>query len=218
MNEPSGYTAVFDSCVLFAEMTRNLLLNLAETGLFSAKWTADIHGEWISSLLARKPQIKQERLERLRQLMDMAIQDCLVTGYEPLIEGLSLPDPDDRHVLAAAITASADVIVTTNLKDFPVEALQPFHLVAQHPDEFIVNQITLSSASAGMVATALIRHKKSLTVSRPTWRKFFASLGRPEIGLVETFAIVTTPKFKAVIGATLKSGAWKPASSPIGSG
>jgi hypothetical protein len=51
--------------------------------------------------------------------MNKAVRDCLVTGHEPLTEGLKLPDPDDRHVLAAAIKAGAQVIVTRNLKDFP---------------------------------------------------------------------------------------------------
>lgn len=210
MNAPTGYTALFDSCVLFAEMTRNLLLNLAETGLFSAKWTTEIHEEWISNLLMRKPNLTRPKLERLRDLMDAAIKDCLVTGYEPLIDGLTLPDVNDRHVLAAAITAAADVIVTTNLKDFPADALRHFRIIAQHPDEFIVNQITLNSASTTLVAVALIRHKKSLSVSRPTWKQFLASLARPEICLQATFTEVNTAKFRAVIAATLRSGDWKP--------
>lgn len=209
MNEPTGYTVLFDSCVLYGEMIRNLLLNLAETGLFSAKWTADIHEEWISSLLRKKPELKRERLERLCDLMNTAIHDCLVTGYEPLVEGLSLPDSNDRHVLAAAITASADVIVTINLKDFPAEALRPFRLIAQHPDDFILNQITLSSTSAALVAVALIKHKKSLTVSRPTWKQFLAALGSPRIGMQETFTEVTMPEFKAMIAALLRSKAWQ---------
>jgi len=65
-------------------MVRNLLLNLAETGLFQAKWTTDIHEEWISNLLEERPDLGRQRLERLRALMDMAIKDCLVTGYRPL--------------------------------------------------------------------------------------------------------------------------------------
>jgi len=210
VNAPTGYTALFDSCVLYAEMIRNLLLNVAETGLFSAKWTDQIHEEWISNLLERKPNLTRQKLESLRDLMNSAIKDCLVTGYEPLIDGLILPDPNDRHVLAAAIAVSADVIVTTNLKDFPAKTLRPFRLIAQHPDEFIVNQITLSTSSAALVAIALIRHKKSLTVSRPTWKQFFASLARPEIGLQATFAEVDTPEFRAVIATLLRSGDWKP--------
>lgn len=59
-----------------------------------------------------------------------------MTGHEPLIEGLKLPDPDDRHVLAAAIKAGAQVIVTRNLKDFPETDLQPWDIEAQSPDAF----------------------------------------------------------------------------------
>lgn len=210
MDKPTGYTAVFDACVLYGEMVRNLLLNLAETGLFQAKWTTDIHEEWISSLLEERPDLGRQRLERLRALMDMAIKDCLVTGYRPLIEDLTLPDPKDRHVLAAAITASADVIVTKNIKDFPSETLRPFRLIAQRPDEFIIDQITLSASSARLVATALIRHKKSLSVSRPTWKQFLTSLGRPEIGLQGTFAEVTAPEFKSMIAGLLRSKTWMP--------
>ncbi|WP_243710733.1 PIN domain-containing protein [Actinomadura sp. KC216] len=66
-----------------------------------------------------------------------------MTDYEPLIEGLKLPDPDDRHVLAAAIKAGAQVIVTANVRDFPREALQPWALEAKTPDEFILDQIDI---------------------------------------------------------------------------
>ena len=72
-----------------------------------------------------------------------AIPDCLVTHYEPLTCGLILPDPDDRHVLAAAIAGHADAIVTVNLKDFRAEALATYNLEAQHPDDFVMNQLEL---------------------------------------------------------------------------
>ena len=70
--------------------------------------------------------------------MNLAVPDCLVTGYEALIPSLVLPDPNDRHVLAAAIRGRADVIVTTNLKDFPEERLAEFGIDAQHPDDFLM--------------------------------------------------------------------------------
>ncbi len=82
--------------------------------------------------------------------MNDAVRDCLVTGYEDLIASLSLPDPDDRHVLAAAIRADADVIVTYNLKDFPAETLAPFDIEAQHPDDFLVS---LLDQAPGVVCT-----------------------------------------------------------------
>src|SRR5438128_5297815 len=75
--------------------------------------------------------------------MVRAVRDCLVTGYEPLISGLELPDPDDRHVLAAAIRARAQVIVTANLKDFPHDELHQWDIDPKSPDEFLVDQIDL---------------------------------------------------------------------------
>lgn len=85
--------------------------------------------------------IPREQVERIRDLMNSHVRDCLVTGYEPLIGGLTLPDPDDRHVLAAAILSGTDTIVTFNLKDFPEDALKPYGIDAQHPDEFLNCQL-----------------------------------------------------------------------------
>jgi len=68
----------------------------------------------------------------------MRAPDCLVTGYEPFIAGLALPDPNDRHVLAAAIVSRAGIIVTFNTKDFPQEILEPYGLESQHPDDFLI--------------------------------------------------------------------------------
>ena len=83
-------------------------------------------------------------MERTRNLMNRSTRDCLVTGYEPFIPTLDLPDPDDRHVLAAAIVGGCDAIVTQNTKDFPEDRLAPFRLEAQHPDEFLTNHLSLA--------------------------------------------------------------------------
>jgi hypothetical protein len=96
---------------------------LALTGLFRARWSAAVHEEWISNLLEKRPDLTNEKLERTRMLMDRHAADALVTGYEDLIPGLHLPDPNDRHVVAAAIRGRVDVIVTMNLKDFPAEVI-----------------------------------------------------------------------------------------------
>ena len=92
----------------------------------------DIHEEWIRNLLLKRPDLSRDKLEGLRDMMIEVIPDSLVTGYEPAIDGLQLPDPDDRHVLAAALRANAETIVTANLKDFPAESLKPYNVVAQH--------------------------------------------------------------------------------------
>ncbi|WP_233509874.1 PIN domain-containing protein [Actinomadura craniellae] len=94
---------------------------------------------------ANRPDIPSQKLDNLRRLMNLAVRDCLVENYEPLIEGLKLPDPGDRHVLAAAIRANAQVIVTSNLKDFPAEDMDPWGIEAKSPDDFVLDQIGLDS-------------------------------------------------------------------------
>ena len=110
---------------------------LALSGNFRARWTAAIHVEWTRNLLTNRPDLTREQLQRTIDLMDAAVPDALVTEYEPLIDGLTLPDASDRHILAAAVRSSASVIVTFNEKDFPAFQLAPFGIETQHPDAFI---------------------------------------------------------------------------------
>jgi hypothetical protein len=152
-------TAVYDANILYPAPLRDLFMRLAEVGLVRARWTDAIHDEWMRNVLADNPRLSAERLARTRTLMNEAIRDCLVTGFEDLIESLSLPDPDDRHVLAAAIRASAEVIVTYNIKDFPEETLAHFDIKAQHPDDFLVS---LLDVAPGLVCTAVKRQRQGL--------------------------------------------------------
>ena len=99
----SRFTVVFDACVLYPAPLRDALMRLALTGLFKAHWTEEIHREWMQAVRKNNPQIDPKLLDRTRQLMNTHVGDAIVTGYEPLIKSLTLPDPDDRHVLAAAI-------------------------------------------------------------------------------------------------------------------
>ena len=146
------YTALYDACVLYPAPLRDLLVQLAKANLFRAKWTEHIHEEWIRSVLKERPDLTRAQFDRTRELMNRAVLDCLVEGYEYLIPTITLPDPDDRHVVAAAIHARADCIVTSNLKDFPVAALSSYKLEAIHPDEFITYQIDLNESEVVMAA------------------------------------------------------------------
>jgi len=134
-------------------------MHLALTDLFRAKWTDAIHEEWIESVLEDRPDLTREQLERTRTLMNSHVRDCLVTNYEDLIPSVTLPDPDDRHVLAAAIRGRADVIVTFNLADSPPDALARFGIEAQHPDDFIVHLLDIAP---GPVCAAVKRQRESL--------------------------------------------------------
>ena len=133
----AGSTALFDANVLYPAPLRDLLMHLALTDLFQARWSDAIHDERIRNVLEDRPDLTKEQLERTRRLMNAHARDALVTNYEMLIPNLVLPDPDDRHVLAAAVKGGADVIVTNNLKDFPAETLARYGLEAQHPDVFV---------------------------------------------------------------------------------
>ena len=155
----SPFTAVYDACVLYPAPLRDFLMWLALSGRFRARWSLEIHNEWKRNLLKNRPDLTTEQLDRTSDLMDQAIPDACVSGYEKLIEGLTLPDIDDRHVLATAIRCNASVIVTFNQKDFPDETLGAFGIEAQHPDEFVDNLFDLDPAA---VVAAAQRQRKQL--------------------------------------------------------
>jgi len=135
----ASITALYDACVLYPAPLRDLLMQLALTDRFRAKWTDAIHAEWINAVLRERPDLTRRQLERTRDLMNRHVRDCIIEGYETLIPSIALPDLNDCHVLAAAIHGQADIIVTFNLKHFPVSALKPHGIKAQHPDEFLKN-------------------------------------------------------------------------------
>lgn len=152
----ANFSAIYDACVLYPAPLRDLLLQLALSDLYRAHWSSDIHDEWIRNLLNNRKDLTIEQLTRTRKLMDTSVRDCLVEDYQDLIPSLELPDPDDRHVLAAAIVANANVIVTYNLKDFPSDNLDKYGIEPQHPDEFITHLIDLSPSKV-CTAVAIVR-------------------------------------------------------------
>jgi len=129
---------LLDACTLYPAALRDVLMRLALHGLIRARWTDAIHEEWIDAVLRDRPDLSRPQLERTRQLMDLHAEDSLVTGHEKRMESLNLPDPDDQHVLAAAIEAGADVLLTWNLRDFPETAMAPHGITAETPDALLV--------------------------------------------------------------------------------
>lgn len=142
-----AFIAVYDANVLYPNLLRDLLIRIAQSGLVQAKWTDQILDEVFDNLRENRPDLAPEKLTRTRDLMCNAIRDCKVLNYEKLIPTLDLPDPDDRHVLAAAIRCRAQVIVTWNLKDFPDAALASWDCEAKDPDSFVMDQIHLDRKS-----------------------------------------------------------------------
>ena len=155
----SNFTVVYDACVLYPAPLRSLLMYLALSGHFRARWSNDIHDEWIRNVLNQRKDLTIEQLQRTRDLMNRHVPGCLVDGYESLIPGIALPDQDDRHVVAAAIQTRAEAIVTFNLKDFPDQALARYNIRAIHPDDFIMDLCDLELAC---VIKAAQQHRASL--------------------------------------------------------
>ncbi len=152
--------AVYDACVLYPNFLRDFLVRLAVhgrgQGVLRVKWTGRIHREWMRAVLRQRPEL-HTALRRTRLLMDRHVRGCRVRGYERWEQRLTLPDADDRHVLAAALACVADVIVTFNTADFPAETLRPFGIVALEPDAFAYQLL-----ESGIVAAAAEDHRASL--------------------------------------------------------
>ena len=154
---------------------------LAVHDLIRAKWTEQIHDEWIRSVLANRPDLSRDQLERTRRLMNEHAGDCLVNGYESRIEELSLPDPDDRHVLAAAIEAEADAVVTWNVSDFPEATLAEFSLETLTPDKLVSGLISVHQTD---VLAAMAEHRGSLNSPPRSVDEYLENMRRQ--GLKET--------------------------------
>lgn len=155
----STYTVVFDACVMYPAPLRSYLMFLANTGLFRARWTEQIHDEWMRNLRINNPSLDPQKLQRTKELMNCHVPDCLVEDYEPLILGISLPDENDRHVVAAALKGQAEAIITFNLKDFPTLQLNHLGLSAIHPDEFLNDMFELNPSACIKAAQ---QHRQSL--------------------------------------------------------
>lgn len=160
-----AFVVIYDACVLYPAPLRDLLVRLANTGIVRARWSKQILDECFRNILKSRPELNEESLARTRELMNQAVPDCLVTGFDALVDGIDLPDRDDRHVLAAAIRAGAQTIVTFNLKDFPEDKLAPYNVEAKHPDEFVLDAIDLAP---GAVATVVSNQAAALKNPRRT--------------------------------------------------
>jgi hypothetical protein len=179
-------TALIDACVLYPAPLRDFFMRLA-VRLYQPKWTDEIHEEWIRNVLEDRPDLTRAQLERTRDLMNRHGGDCLIDGFEGLISGLSLPDCDDRHVLAAAIAAKTPVIVTFNLSDFPNSVLANYGIRGVHPDEFAMQ---LYSDDPETFIVLVKRHREALKNPPITPADYLDTLEK--CGLKRTVACLRT--------------------------
>lgn len=185
--EPAAEAVLLDACVLYPAPIRDLLVQLASDQLYRAKWTDRIHDEWITAILRSRPDLTRGQLERTRGLMNRAVLDCLVEGYETLLPSLRLADPDDAHILAAAIHAGCSAIVTFNLSDFPSETVSRHGIEALHPDDFLLRLCERDAAAVIAAAAACRMRLRNPPLSS---EEYLAVLGRSVPRTVEIRATV----------------------------
>lgn len=163
---------VYDACVLYPFHLRNLLIQFAVEGLVAARWTDAIHEEWIRSL-ANTGEVSRDRLLATRDLMKAVLPEADVSGYERHVDTLVLPDPNDRHVLAAAIEARASIILTWNLRHFPESETARHNIAARNPDTFLT---ALCGADTETGAAVVDAARANLRLSEPTDEEYFQAL------------------------------------------
>ncbi|MEZ4688521.1 MAG: PIN domain-containing protein [Bacteroidia bacterium] len=153
------FVSVLDTNVIFPLELRDILFWFAHDGLYTPKWSKHIFDEW-EDVMRRKKVSESEILKRTGWA-NLAFPDAKVTGYEPFISHLELPDSKDCHVLAAAIKSNANLIVTNNLKDFPQEYLTTYGLEAKQPDDFLTDLIDLNPQLAIHSFRKLVLNRRS---------------------------------------------------------
>lgn len=170
--------AVFDACVLYPFHLRNILVQVAVDRLVEARWTDAIHDEWVRHLAAATPAIPRERWQNIRRLMDEAVPTATVSGYQDHIRALDLPDPDDRHVVAAGIAAGASLILTWNLRDFPASELKKYGLRGQTPDDFLAE---LYDQVPDLTVGSLSNARRNLSKTRVSAMDFIEILNKQNL-------------------------------------
>ncbi len=131
------FTCVLDTNVIYPIVIRDLLFWFAHDDLYTPKWSKHIFDEWADVM--RRKDVSEEEIKKRIDWANQAFPDAMVENYEVLMEGLTLPDVKDCHVLAAAVKTNANIIVTNNLKDFPDEYLSTFGLSAKGADDFLTD-------------------------------------------------------------------------------
>jgi hypothetical protein len=180
---------IFDACVLYPFHLRNIVVQIAVDRLVDARWSDEIHDEWIRNLVADVPGIPIERLQITRKLMNDALPDATVTGYRAHLEAITLPDPDDPHVVAAAIAAGASVILTWNLRDFPTKELKKHGLVRQTPDVFLTD---LYDKAPDLALASLANARRNLGKTRISAPEFIHILQNQKLTQLATRAAKRT--------------------------
>ncbi|MDB2407544.1 PIN domain-containing protein [Jannaschia sp.] len=177
------FTALLDANVLVPALERNIILSLAEADLFRPRWSKPILAETSSAICrilndAQRPDA-EAAADRAVVNMRLSFPDAEVEGFEGLMAAFSdLPDPKDRHVIAAAVETRATVIVTDNLRDFPSHITARHGIEAQTGDAFIANAIDLDPRIAQRALVKMLERLRNPVLDIATIVSKLESRGR----------------------------------------
>lgn len=152
------FTVVLDTDVLVGALVRNIILTFAEEGFFRARWSSTTIRSELVPAIKKAAGLSAEKANFHKDRIEIAFPEGEIVEDPNLVGGLILPDPKDRHVLAAAIQTKAALIVTNNLKDFPVAALAAHQIEPISADSFIADCIDLAGAEA-IAALRVLRER-----------------------------------------------------------
>ena len=128
---------LIDTCVLFPTLLREIVIGTAKAGFFEPRWSQGILDEWRHAM-AREGEDGLLAVESEIAILAARFPSASVNVLDQLKESLHLPDPDDRHVLAAAISGECEELLTLNLKDFQSRTLSMHGVLLRDPDGFLV--------------------------------------------------------------------------------
>lgn len=178
----SGFPVVLDACVLLPMPTCDLLLRIADSKEYRPLWSHTILEEVERNLRTTFNRTPEQAARRVNN-MQHHFPDAQVTGYESLIDMMD-NDTKDRHVLAAAVRANADLIVTFNLKDFPPEALEPYDIGVAHPDDFLCDQFDLNPQKIRQIAEEIVWDMKNPRITHAEYLAGLRRVGLPNFANV----------------------------------
>ena len=155
------FKAVLDTNVLYPIIIRDVLFWFAYYDLYTPAWSKHIFEEWEQVCKKKFPEMSSEEINKRLRKANEAFPFALVENYEPLMKDLELKDPDDKHVLAAAIKINANLIVTQNLKDFPEDYVSKFNIGVKSADDFICDIIDLDPSTSLEAFREMVWYKKN---------------------------------------------------------
>jgi predicted nucleic acid-binding protein len=175
-----SFTVVLDACVLVPVTAADTLLRLAERDMYRPVWSERILEEAKRAIATLHSDLPAEQIEYRFDCMNKAFEDASVSGWEGLERSIILPDENDRHVLACALVAGADAIVTNNVRDFPDEALAPFSIEVIRLDDFLLDLFDLAPEEFAAVVHEQVNDAKHPPLSTADLLGNLAAAGAPE--------------------------------------